>query len=87
MRNEKWWCGENAISKIARANPASLRSAALSRGRGEWGALPVSLPSSSGRGARVMGGAERLASAMRMQSEKSGSYLCYTVRNRQEVSL
>ena len=74
MRNEKWWCGENAISTIARANPASLRSAAPSRGRGKWGA-------------GVMGGAERLASAMRMQSEKSGSYLCYTVRNRQEVSL
>ena len=38
MRNEKWWCGENAISTIARANSASLRSAALSRGRGKWGA-------------------------------------------------
>ena len=74
MRNEKWWCGENAISTIARANPASLRSAALSRGRGEWGA-------------GVMDGAERLASAMRMQGEERGSYLCYTVRNRQEVSL
>ena len=38
MRNEKWWCGENAISTIARANPASLRSEASSKGRGEWGA-------------------------------------------------
>ena len=38
MRNEKWWCGENAISTIARANPASLRSEASSKGRGKWGA-------------------------------------------------
>lgn len=38
MRNEKWWYGENAISTIVRANPASLRLAALSRGRGKWGA-------------------------------------------------
>ena len=44
MRNEKWWCGENAISTIARANPASLRSAAPSKGRGEWGSSPRIAP-------------------------------------------
>ena len=37
MRNEKWWCGENAISTIARANPASLRSAALPKERARNG--------------------------------------------------